>query len=91
MNKNEKTQFMPKPYSSYSSQKLEQPGPEHQKEQKPKWRAPKYKPKIRTKQESTNFLKERFEQLKVEGKHNSPEANSICKILNRIGHSPNKK
>ncbi len=38
-----KPQVTSEPKPPYSSQKLEKPGLEHEMEQKPKWRAPKYK------------------------------------------------
>ena len=40
-----------------------------------------YEFKSRTKKESTEFLRERFEQLKLEGLLNSPEGRMISAIL----------
>ena len=40
-----------------------------------------YEFKSRTKKESTEYLRERFEQLKIEGLLNSPEGRMIKAIL----------
>jgi len=40
-----------------------------------------YTLKSRNKKQSKEFLQERFEQLKLDGKFNSPEAKMITRIL----------
>ena len=43
-----------------------------------------YSLKSRNKKQSKEFLQERFEQLKLDGKFNSPEAKMISKILENM-------